>query len=321
MRQGTLISTVLCAALAFVPRSQLDAQNPMRPAVASAIERARTLLDNGNGSAARNTMDSLVTALQPGTPEFAEVLNWRGAMAENLADAERDWRRLIVESPLNVRAGDALLRLAELEALRGKQESARQYAERLLLEHAESAGKPRAQLLVARSWFAENNSSNGCAALAAMPAAELIGEVKLQLDELNARCTPPGGANATITAGNSAGNSAGNTAARNTASGNSATGNTAAGNTARNTNTGTAAANTTAAGARFSVQLAAYARKADADDMVKRLAGLNIDARVDGTENPFRVRTGYFRTRAEANTVLQSYIKRGLNGFIAELEP
>lgn len=291
MRQAALISTVLCAALAFVPHSQLDAQNPMRPAVASAIERARTLLDNGNGSAARNTMDSLVAALQPGTPEFAEVLHWRGAMAENLADAERDWRRLIVESPLNVRAGDALLRLAELEALRGKQESARQYAERLLLEHAESAGKPRAQLLVARSWFAENNSSNACAALAAMPAAELIGEVKLQLDELNTRCTPSGGA--------TAGTTAGNTAARNTASGNSAT----------------------AAGAHFSVQLAAYARKADADDMVKRLAALNIDARVDGTENPFRVRTGYFRTRAEANTVLQSYIKRGLNGFIAELEP
>lgn len=317
MRQAALISTVLCAALAFVPHSQLDAQNPMRPAVASAIERARTLLDNGNGSAARNTMDSLVAALQPGTPEFAEVLHWRGAMAENLADAERDWRRLIVESPLNVRAGDALLRLAELEALRGKQESARQYADRLLLEHAESAGKPRAQLLVARSWFAENNSSNGCATLAAMPAAELIGEVKLQLDELNTRCTPSGGANAGTTAGNSAGNSA----TRNAASGNSATGNTTAGNTARNTNIGTTAANTAAAGARFSVQLAAYARKADADDMVKRLAALNIDARVDGTENPFRVRTGYFRTRAEANTVLQSYIKRGLNGFIAELEP
>src|SRR5690606_15605479 len=54
------------------------------------------------------------------------------------------------------------------------------------------------------------------------------------------------------------------------------------------------------ANARFTVQLAAYNRLDQAQDLVRRLAARRVEARVDGTAAPFRVRTGYFTTRAQA---------------------
>ena len=54
------------------------------------------------------------------------------------------------------------------------------------------------------------------------------------------------------------------------------------------------------ANARYSVQLAAYHRRDQAQALVRRLAAVRIEARVDGTAAPFRVRTGYFTTRAAA---------------------
>ena len=51
---------------------------------------------------------------------------------------------------------------------------------------------------------------------------------------------------------------------------------------------------------RFSVQVAAYQTKAEADRLVKKYRANGYDARAFGTVAPFRVRIGRFRTRAEA---------------------
>jgi cell division protein FtsN len=75
------------------------------------------------------------------------------------------------------------------------------------------------------------------------------------------------------------------------------------------------------ADARFSVQLAAFDTRREAEAAVARLAKVGVDARVDGTDKPFRVRHGYFATRAAANAQLAALKKRGHAGFIAELTP
>ena len=51
---------------------------------------------------------------------------------------------------------------------------------------------------------------------------------------------------------------------------------------------------------RFSVQVAAYQTKVEADRLVKKFRSNGYDARTYGTVAPFRVRIGHFRTRAEA---------------------
>jgi hypothetical protein len=56
----------------------------------------------------------------------------------------------------------------------------------------------------------------------------------------------------------------------------------------------------------FSVQLAAYDTRDEAEQSAKRLAARGIDARVDGEVKPFRVRTGYYTTRAQASAALQA---------------
>ncbi|MES3035077.1 MAG: SPOR domain-containing protein [Gemmatimonadota bacterium] len=55
-----------------------------------------------------------------------------------------------------------------------------------------------------------------------------------------------------------------------------------------------------AAATRFAVQFAAYNDRPGAEQFAAVLQGRGITARVEGTEKPFRVRAGRFRTRAEA---------------------
>jgi cell division protein FtsN len=69
---------------------------------------------------------------------------------------------------------------------------------------------------------------------------------------------------------------------------------------------------------QYSVQLAAYDRRSDAEAMLKRLAAMSIVARVEGTAAPYRVRTGRYTTRAAAAEALAELKKRGMNGFVAE---
>lgn len=307
---------LLCATalLSFAP-AMANAQDAPARAVVAAIDRARALLDNGDGASARTTMDSLVGVLAGGSVDLAEALHWRAAMAENLSDAERDWKRLLVEAPLSVRAADALLRLSELESLRGQHENSRQHAERLLLDHAQSPGRSRALLLVAKSWFGQDNVTNACTALSELRNGNLAGELKLQSDELQPRCTA---------AANSAAAAQGNATTTEATKSGSTTDKPPVGatsSTARDSarTPATPATSTSSATGKFSVQLAAYARRADADAMVKRLAAMKITARIDGNAAPFRVRTGRYDTRAQATAALEEYTKRGLKGFVAEL--
>lgn len=75
------------------------------------------------------------------------------------------------------------------------------------------------------------------------------------------------------------------------------------------------------AGARrtiYSVQLAAYDTRADAESLVRRLTGRGIDARVSGDVAPFRVRVGRWATRAEAARELSALKAKGHNGWVAE---
>jgi len=266
------------------------------------ISRARALLESGEGADARNLLDSLVQAAPSASFDLAEALYWRAVLAERMSDAERDWKRLVIESPLSPRAADALVRLGELDLLRGRPAEARVYLERVLREFPTGVQRAKSALLVARTWFDERQDANGCAALAALQAEGVPeGELKMQASDLGRRCT---GANA-VNSPSAASPSASTPPSASTTT------------DSRSPET----SSTRPANARYSVQLAAFDTRREAEAAVARLAKAGVEARVDGSDKPFRVRHGYFATRAAASAQLAALKKRGHPGFVAELTP
>lgn len=309
MRLRVIALTTL-AIMAIVPTT---AQAQVSSTVASSVDRARGLMDAGSGEAARTLLDSLVTKATPGSDDMAESLYWRAVLSESAADAERDWKRLVIEVPLSTRAPNALLRLGELEVLRGRPAAARVHFERILRDFSEASQRPTAEIWIARSYFEERDVANACRTVGTLQASGMpAGELQLQLTELQARCR---NAAATTTTGAAA-------AAPSTP--------TSAGTTPKNTAAPPATPVTEepapvaeganrVSGVIFTVQLAAYNTRTEANAYVARLAKRGIKARIDGDRKPFRVRVGRYDTRDAAATMLAKLKKQGQNGFLAEL--
>jgi len=291
MRRSLLTMAVAgCAAMvSFAP--MVSAQ--VTPAVERTTARARAMVDGGDGATARTLLDSLVGAVPVGTFDFAEALYWRAVLGERIGEAERDWKRLVIDVPLSPRAPDALVRLGELDMLRGHPADARVYFTRLLRDFPSGVYRAKGLLWLTRSYFEERNMTGGCSALDSLRGVEVPdGELRLQSDELQRRCT---GAMA---------NSAPVASEKPAASGKQASPRKPA-----------------AGSGRYSVQLAAYDTRAEANDALQRFSARDIDARIDGEQKPFRVRVGYYATRAEATNALNKLKKLGLDGFVAERTP
>jgi cell division protein FtsN len=70
----------------------------------------------------------------------------------------------------------------------------------------------------------------------------------------------------------------------------------------------------------YSVQVAAYNVKSQAQAMVEKLKKSGYDARVSGTSAPFRVRIGHYPTQAQASAVMRSLKAKQINGFVVKAE-
>src|ERR1041385_5735243 len=123
----TLRSFIIVAVAASAAHAQSKAD--------SVFARARQLVTSGNGAAGRVLIDSVIAATPPDTPEYGDALYWRAALAATSADAERDYRRIIVEYPISAHAGDALFQLAQIEVARGDRSAATVHLDRFLLEN------------------------------------------------------------------------------------------------------------------------------------------------------------------------------------------
>ena len=160
--------------------------------------RARRLVAGGNGAAGRSLVDSALAAAAAGTTEYATALYWRGALSSTAADAERDYRRVIVEYPFSPHSGDALLALAQLEMARGEREPAIDHLERFLLQRPNDPERVRAGIWLGRMLLEQNQLAKGCAVLTRTRASlgDAAVETRNQVDYYAARCagvdtTPP----------------------------------------------------------------------------------------------------------------------------------
>src|SRR5437763_14998143 len=195
------------ALLALAPGTEAQGSSttaalPPLPPNDSIFRRARRLVSEGQGAPGRAIVDSLLRAAPEGTPPFGDALFWRGALAETAADAERDYRRVIVEYPLSPYSDDALLSLAELEQARGDRAAAYQHRQRFVREHPATRARARAGLAAARLAFEQHDASHGCAMIADARASAGASDVELrnQIEYYGGHCPAATGVASSSTA-------------------------------------------------------------------------------------------------------------------------
>jgi cell division protein FtsN len=81
-----------------------------------------------------------------------------------------------------------------------------------------------------------------------------------------------------------------------------------------------ASSKTTSEASGYSVQVAAYNVKKQAQAMAATLLKRGYEARVSGTSAPFRVRIGHYATEAQADAVKRSLKAKKIDGFVVKAE-
>jgi cell division protein FtsN len=314
--------------------------------------RAQSLVNDGNAAAGRALIDSMITIAPPGSNDYAEAVYWRAVIAATAADAEMDYRRIVVDFPRSPRVEDALIRLAQLEIARANYDAALKHLNQLVTEHPESPSRARASYWSARAMFDKNDVQGGCAATADALSRTTDSDTELrnQINYLNQRCAgialnpapstaPATNAPATVSA------SAPTMPVTMPVTPPPAPVTTAAQAAPPPTDSAKTEPQKAAAPAPqiarpspqlppvlkpadeapgaarvWSVQVAAYSVKSQADAMVSKLEKSGYEARVDGTSAPFRVRIGKYKTQGQASAVQRSLKAKKIEGFVVQAD-
>ena len=70
----------------------------------------------------------------------------------------------------------------------------------------------------------------------------------------------------------------------------------------------------------YTLQVAAYKTRAEADALVKRLKARGLDVRIAGTAKTFRVRIGHYATRAAAAAAAKELkMSKKIDAFVTEI--
>jgi hypothetical protein len=298
---------------------------------------------------------------------YPEALFWRASLASNAADAESDYKHIVVDYPLAPQAEDALLRLAQLELARGDREGALIHLQRIPRDYPRSKSLARASYWTARVLFEKNDIPNACAANASALAQAGDAEIELrnQIQYQGQRC-PSVAAAAVVAPPTSTAPSASSSPApaeNQTAPAKATVTDTVstvvspppppppkattqdqrakppaqandskpsivdptkspansgekapAKSAVEKAPAGTAAASTSSSG--YSVQVAAYTGKSEAEKLSSSLVKRGYQARVDVSGGWFRVRIGRYATSKDAEDALKRIKAKQMDGFV-----
>src|SRR6476659_9615 len=170
---------ILSSALVLFAAPSAIAQVAARP-TDPVFVRAQTMVSDGNGAAGRALVDSVLKATPPYAPLYPVALFWRASLAANAADAESDYKHIVVDYPLAPQAEDALLRLAQLELARGDRDGALGHLRRIPRDYPRSKSLARASYWTARVLFEKNDVPNACAANANALTLATTDEIELR---------------------------------------------------------------------------------------------------------------------------------------------
>ena len=345
--------TYLPGALLSCAATLASAQTPAR-LTDPVFVRAQGLVSDGNGAAGRALIDSVIAATPPTARLYPEALYWRASLASNAADAESDYKHIVVDYPLAPQAEDALLRLAQLELARGDREGALIHLQRIPRDYPRSKSLARASYWTARVLFEKNDVPGACAANANALAQAGDAEIELrnQIHYQGQRCpsvaatapntpasvaqptpstpTPPAPVSAPVTEKVSVADTVSaavsippKTVVQNPRP--------KAPTTANDTKPITVdpvkspattklptKPSTASRPVSYSVQVAAYSRKAEADKLASSLTKRGYQARVDGDVAPFRVRIGRYAMTKDAEDALRRIKAKQMDGFVVK---
>lgn len=317
------------------------------PIVNPVYKKAQTLVNDGNATAGRALVDSMVAAAAQGSNEYAEAVYWRAVLAGTAAEAEMDYRRIVVDYPRSPRAEDALIRLAQLEIARANYDGALRHLNLLVTDYPQSPSRGRAGYWIARALFEKNDLRGACTATADALArtSEDDAELRNQITYLNQRCagvdlTPPVPTAAVGQPSPGAPDTTAKAIPTPMVREKSAAENVKVDRPTENAPTSitkprpvepskiekpsavkppveTAKATE---GTVYSVQIAAYNVKSQALAMVAKLKKRGYEARVDGSVAPFRVRIGKYATQSQASAVQRSLKAKQITGFVVQAE-
>ena len=303
-----------CAATIAVAQTTARATDPV-------FVRAQALVSDGNGVAGRALIDSVLAATQPSARLYPEALFWRATLASNAADAESDYKHLVVDYPLAPQAEDALLRLAQLELARGDRDGALTHLQRIPRDYPRSKSLARASYWTARVLFEKNDIPNACAANANALARAAADEIELrnQIQYQGQRCpssaasvasTKPPAIDTTTPVPTLA------QAVQPTAPPVPTTASGSAAKEVKTVDSVSKPRTVISPGSTYSVQVAAYNHKIDASKLASSLVKRGYAARVDGETLPFRVRIGRYSTSGEAEKALAKLKAKHMSGFV-----
>jgi cell division protein FtsN len=316
-----------------------QATPPLAPVADSATSdtlflRAQRMAAEGQGDAARALVQHEIDTASAGSPRYVDALYWRAVVAATAADAEKDLRRIIIEFPLSPRNEDALLRLAQLEMTRGDNDQALSHLQRLVIDHPTSPSRARASFWMARVYFDKNQAPAACRSLADAAHNTSPGQVEQhnQIDFWMQRCHGMDTAAVASTVGDSTPSTvsppASSASAPPTAPApvvaSAPSPPPASTTSSKRTTTKTTTTTTPRAPSgprKYTVQVAAYDTRDAAVTLQRSLISRGLEARVVGTTKPFRVRVGYYDTRAKADAAAQQIKAKQFTVYVTEAEP
>jgi cell division septation protein DedD len=271
------------------------AQQPDSAVTDTIFVVAQRLVAEGRGEEGRAMVARALAASPEGSPRYVEALYWRAAFASTAADAERDYKRIVIEYPASRRSESALVALAQLELARGDRAQAMQHLERVIREHPTGPSRARASFWMARVHFDEGNFPRACARLEDSrrhTPTEAV-EMQNQLEYYAQRCE---GVDTTVIV---RATTADSTRAMPARPGAVATGSRAA---------------------RYTVQIGAYASRADADARQRQLRAQGHGARVVKVGTLWRVRIGRYPSREAAAEAARSLKAQRIEAFVTQAE-
>ncbi|MBI3504536.1 MAG: SPOR domain-containing protein [Proteobacteria bacterium] len=282
----------------------------------AAFQRARQLVNAGNGAAGRAVVDSVLRSTPEGSPTYGEALYWRARFAESAEQARLDYLRITIDYPLHARAADALLRLAQLEFARGDRAAARRYLDQLALEHGDGPTAAQGAFWLGRVLLEDGAVLDACAALAHAKEKTRAEDVELQ-GQITYYMQPCARARADSIA---RADSVSRALADSLRADSVAHAKKPPKGTAKpEGKSGKGAKGAVVNGPAWSAQVAAYAQQDDAERLAKKLRARGYEARVTA-DAPYRVRVGRFTKRAGAVGLVEKLRAAKMTAIVVEAE-
>jgi cell division septation protein DedD len=331
LRFHRTLHCILCAALMLsacpaIVRAQGGAGD-------SIVVRVQRMAGDGNVTGARAVVDSALGATKEGSPEYVDALFARASIAASADAARQDYLRIAVDFSNSPRAEDSLLRLAQMELARSDRAAAKQYLDRLALEHPGGASRAQGAYWLGRVLIDDGALPAACASLAEAKARVAPTDIELanqiiyysrpcaalqraadsaradSIDKVMKAAHADSVARAdSIAKAEAAAKKKAKQAPKKEAEKNATLGKEPA-----------KAATSATKGPVWSAQVAAYSTPEDAQRLAKKLGDRGYDARVTG-EKPYRVRIGRYARRADATDMVAKLKDAKMAAIVVEAE-